>query len=144
MSSNVVRALDPKDIAEVQITRGGYGAQSGDRTFAQVNIITRNGFQFDKEVDSTISYGSYNQTNDQVSFGGHSEKFAFYTSLIGNRTDLGLEPPVALINNDAGSGEGIFTTMSYKLSSGDQLDWTATLRNDRYQIPTDPYDLNPM
>ena len=144
MSSNVGRALDPKDIAEVQINRGGYGAQSGDRTFAQVNIITRNGFQFNKEADSTISYGSDNQTNDQVSFGGHSEKFAFYTSLIGNRTDLGLEPPVAHINHDVGSGEGFFTTMSYKLSSGDQLDWTATLRNDRYQIPTDPNDLNPM
>ncbi len=144
MSSNVGRAMDPEDIQEVQINRGGYGAQSGDRTFAQVNILTRNGFQFNKEADSIISYGSDNQTNDQVSFGGHTEKFALYASLIGNRTDLGLEPPVAQNNNNMGSGEGIFTTMSYKLGSGDQLDWTATVRNDRYQIPTDPNDLNPM
>jgi hypothetical protein len=143
MSSNVGRALDPKDIEEVEINRGGYGAQSGDRTFAQVNVITRSGFEFNKEADSSVSYGSDNQTNDQVSFGGHSEKFAFYTSLIGNRTDLGLEPPVAQITHDMGSGEGIFTTMSYKLASGDQLDWTATVRNDRYQIPTDSSDLNP-
>ncbi len=143
MSSNVGRALDPTDIQEVQINRGGYGAQDGDRTFAQVNITTRNGFQFNKEADSLVSYGSDNQTNDQVSFGGHSEKFAFYASLIGNRTDLGLEPPTTQLSHDMGSGEGLFTTMSYKLSSGDQLDWTATLRNDRYQVPTDPNDLNP-
>jgi hypothetical protein len=143
MSSNVGRTLDPKDIEEVQINRGGYGAQSGDRTFAQVNVFTRNGFEFNKEADSTVSYGSGNQTNDQVSFGGHSEKFALYASLIGNRTDLGLEPPVMQINHDMASGEGIFTTMSYKLSSGDQLDWTGTVRNDRDQIPTDPNDLNP-
>lgn len=143
MSSNVGRALDPTDIQSVQINRGGYGAQDGDRTFAQVSIITRNGFQFNKEADFISSYGSNNQTNNQVSFGGHSEKFALYASLIGNRTDLGLELPVAQINHDMASGEGIFTTMSYKLSSGDQLDWTATLRNDRDQIPTDPNDLNP-
>ncbi len=143
MSSNVGRALDPTDIQQVQINRGGYGAQDGDRTFAQVNIITRNGFQFNKEADFLASYGSDNQTNNQVSFGGHSEKFAAYASLIGNRTDLGLEPPTGQITHDMGSGEGIFTTMSYKLASGDQLDWTATVRNDRYQIPTDPNDLDP-
>jgi hypothetical protein len=143
MSSNVGRALDPTDIQQVQINRGGYGAQDGDRTFAQVNIITRNGFQFNKEADFLASYGSDNQTNNQVSFGGHSEKFAAYVSLIGNRTDLGLEPPTGEISHDMGSGEGIFTTMSYKLASGDQLDWTATLRNDRYQIPTDPNDFDP-
>ena len=143
MSSNVGRAMDPKDIEEVQINRGGYGAQSGDRTFAQVNVITRSGFEFNNDADLTATYGSNNQTNNQLSFGGHSTNFAFYTSLIGNRTDLGLEPPVPQISHDMGSGEGFFTTMSYKLGPADQLDWTATLRNDRFQVPVDPTDFNP-
>jgi len=126
MSSNVGRALDPTDIQQVQINRGGYGAQDGDRTFAQVNIITRNGFQFNKEADSLVSYGSDNQTNDQVSFGGHSEKFALYASLIGNRTDLGLEPPTAQISHDMASGEGILPLC--RTNSPLETNWTGRPR----------------
>jgi hypothetical protein len=33
--------------------------------------------------------------------------------------------------------------MSYKRGPNDQLDWTATARNDRYQVPVDPTNLNP-
>ena len=143
MSSNVGRAMDPKDVEEVQINRGGYGAQSGDRTFAQVNIFTRSGFEFNNDGDLTLTYGSFHQTNDQLSFGGHSNTFAYYTSVSGNRTDLGLEPPVTQIEHAAGSGESFFTTMNYRLGPMDQLDWTASVRNDRFQIPVDPYDFDP-
>ena len=143
MSSNVGRAMDPKDIEQVQINRGGYGAQTGDRTFAQVNILTRNGFEFDNNADLTVTYGSFHQTNDQWSFGGHSTKFAYYTSVSGNRTDLGLEPPVGQISHAAGSGESFFTNMTYKVGRADQLDWTASVRNDHFQIPVDPNSFDP-
>src|SRR5256885_11866402 len=32
-----------------------------------------------------------NNTNDQISFGDHTDRFAYYGSLSGYRTDLGLE-----------------------------------------------------
>lgn len=138
MSSNVGRALDPKDIDEVQINRGGYGAGNGDRTFAQVNILTRSGFDFNNDVDLTMTYGSNNQTNDQVGFGGHSAKFAYYASVVGSRTDLGLEPPTEQVIHNMGSGEGFFTNMSYNLGPTDTLRWTASVRNDHFQVPNTP------
>ncbi|HVY93207.1 MAG TPA: carboxypeptidase regulatory-like domain-containing protein, partial [Bryobacteraceae bacterium] len=64
MSSNVGRTLDPKDIEEVEVSQGGFGAQSGDRTFAQINIFTRSGFEFHNDGDLTMTYGSFHQTND--------------------------------------------------------------------------------
>jgi len=138
MSSNVGRVLDPKDIEEVQVNEGGYGAQSGDRTFGQINIFTRSGFEFNNQGEVTLTYGSFHQTNDQVNFGGHSQKFAYYASVTGNRTDLGLEPPVLEIARAQGSGEGAFTDMNYKLSANDQFLWTVSFRNDRFQTPVDP------
>lgn len=135
MSSNVGRALDPKDIDEVQINRGGYGAGNGDRTFAQVNILTRSGFDFNNDADMTVTYGSNHQTNDQFGVGGHNAKFAWYASLVGSRTDLGLEPPTEQVIHNMGSGEGFFTNMSYQLGAADSLRWTASLRNDHFQIP---------
>lgn len=143
MSSNIGRALDPKDIQEVQINRGGYSADTGDRTFAQINVVPRSGFEFNNDADLTLTYGSFNQMNDQFSFGAHRSKFAYYTSLSGNRTDLGLEPPVLQGSHAMGSGEGLFTTMSYNRGPSDQFDWTATARNDRFQIPVDPNNLDP-
>ena len=135
MSSNVGRAMDPKDIEEVQINRGGYGAQSGDRTFAQVNILTRSGLDFGNDADLTLTYGSFHQTNDQFGFGGHTERFAYYASLVGNRTDLGLEPPTEQIIHNMGNGQGFFTNMSYKAGASDDLRWTFSFRNDHFQIP---------
>jgi hypothetical protein len=35
----------------------------------------------------------WNQTNDQVNFGSHTEKFAWFASVNGNRSDYGLETP---------------------------------------------------
>lgn len=140
MSSNVGRALDPKDIDEVQINRGGYGAGNGDRTFAQVNILTRSGFDFNNDFDMTTTYGSNHQTNDQLGFGGHGKKFAYYMSVVGSRTDLGLEPPTEQIIHNEGSGAGLFTNMSYDVGPADNLRWTASLRNDHFQVPNLPED----
>jgi hypothetical protein len=135
MSSNVGRAMDPKDIEQVQINRGGYGAQSGDRTFAQVNILTRSGLDFGNDADLTLTYGSFHQTNDQFGLGGHTERFAYYASLVGNRTDLGLEPPSEQVIHNMGSGQGFFTNMGYKAGPSDDLRWTFSFRNDHFQIP---------
>jgi hypothetical protein len=138
MSSNVGRALDPKDIDEVEINRGGYGAGKGDRTFAQVNILTRSGFDFNKDADLTLTYGSNHQTNDQIGFGGHNAKFAYYASAVGNRTDLGLEPPSEQVIHNLGSGLGFFTNMSYNAGPLDSIRWTASLRQDHFQVPNFP------
>ena len=143
MSSNVGRTLDPKDIEEVEISQGGYGAQSGDRTFAQINIFTRSGFEYDNDGDLTLTYGSFHQTNDQLNFGAHSRKFAYYVSATGNRTDLGLEPPVREIEHAQGNGQGLFTSMNYRLNDTNQFAWTASFRRDRFQIPVDPNDTDP-
>jgi hypothetical protein len=138
MSSNVGRALDPKDIEEVEINRGGYGAQNGDRTYGQVNVLTRSGFEFNNDADLTLTYGSYNQSNDQIGFGGHTAKFAYYASVSANRTDLGLEPPTEQVIHNLGSGEGFITSMDYKATPADELRWTASVRNDHFQIPNFP------
>ncbi len=143
ISSNVGRAMDPKDMETVEVQRGGYSAKSGDRTFGMINIIPRSGFEFSgREAELTVSYGTQNQTNDQLSFGGHSDKFAYYGSLTGNRTDLGLEPPTTQIVHNLGSGLAGFTSLSYNVTNSDQLRLAASLRKDHFQVPIDPSDPN--
>ena len=93
IASNVGPQFDPKDIDYLEVQRGGYSAEYGDRTYGVFNVVTRSGFERNHQAELVTSYGSFNHTEDQFSFGDHTERFAYYASISGNRTDLGLETP---------------------------------------------------
>ena len=91
IASNVGPQFDPKDIDYLEVQRGGYSAEYGDRTYGVFNVVTRSGFERDRQAELVTSYGSFNRTEDQFSIGDHTDRFAYYASISGNRTDLGLE-----------------------------------------------------
>jgi outer membrane receptor protein involved in Fe transport len=89
-----------------------------------------------------VSAGNFYQTDDQLNFGGHTNRFAYYASLNGNRTDLGLQTPTPTVIHDQASGFGGFTSLTYNLDATDQLRLVGQLRQDFYQVPFDPNDPN--
>jgi hypothetical protein len=138
IASNLGPQIDPKDIGYLEVQRGSYNADVGDRTYGVFDISPRNGFERDNEAELVTSYGSYNQTNDQLSFGSHTERFAYYGSLNGNRTDYGLMPPIAKPYHDAANGYGGFSSLIYNRTPKDQFRLVSQLRTDYFQIPYDP------
>jgi outer membrane receptor protein involved in Fe transport len=138
IASNVGPQFDPKDIDYLEVQRGGYSAEYGDRTYGVFNVVTRSGFERDRQAELVASYGSFNQTNDQFSFGDHTDRFAYYGSISGNRTDLGLETSSTEILHDQASGLGGFTSLTFNKTPTDQLRLVASLRGDHYQVPNDP------
>ena len=138
IASNVGPQFDPKDIDSIEVQRGGYSAEYGDRTFGVFNVVTRSGFERNREAELVTSFGSYNNTNDQISFGDHSERFAYYGSLSGYRTDLGLETPVPQAINDQAAGLSAFTSLIFNKDASNQLRLVASARGDHYQAPIDP------
>jgi outer membrane receptor protein involved in Fe transport len=138
IASNVGPQFDPKDIDYLEVQRGGYSAEYGDRTYGVFNVVTRSGFERNREGELVASYGSYNNTNDQISFGDHSERFAYYGSLSGYRTDLGLETPVPQIINDQAAGLSGFGSIIFNKTPADQLRLITSVRGDHYQAPIDP------
>ncbi len=138
ISSNVGPQFDPKDIDTIEVQRGGYSAEYGDRTYGVFNVVTRSGFERSREAEIVASFGSFHETNDQISFGDHTRRFAYYTSLSGNRTDLGLQTPTAETIHDLGSGLGGFASLLFNSGTSDQLRLVASLRGDHYQIPNTP------
>ena len=138
IASNVGPQFDPKDIDYIEVQRGSYDAGYGDRTYGVFNVVPRTGFERDKECDAVFSYGNYHQTNDQVNCGAHTQRLAYYGSLNGNRSNLGLETPVADIIHDSENGFGGFGSLIYNVNSSNQLRLVASLRRDFYQIPNTP------
>src|SRR5437588_176519 len=79
-------------------------------------------------------------THDQLHIRGHSNRFAYYGSLNGNRTSLGLEPPTTAVIHDAANGFGGFTSLIYNADPKDQFRFVGQSRRDFYQVPFDPND----
>jgi hypothetical protein len=141
IASNLGPQIDPKDIDYLEVQRGSYSADEGDRTYGVFNVVPRTGFERDNEGELTVSGGNYGQTNDALSLGSHTDNFAYYVSATGNRSDLGLMTPVAQIIHDAEDGYGMFTTLIYNVAADDQLRLVAAARRDDYQIPNTPGQL---
>ena len=93
IASNVGPQIDPKDIDYLEAQRGGYSSAYGDRTYGVFNAVPRTGFERNNEGELFTTFGTFHQTNDQMNFGSHTEKFAYYASVNGNRSDYGLETP---------------------------------------------------
>ena len=129
--------FDPKDIGYLEVQRGSYTAEYGDRTYAMFNIVPRSGFERNREAELLVSYGNFNQTNDQLSFGDHSKRFAYYASITANRSDYGLETPVAQTLHDQSNGFGGFVSLIFNANPKDQFRLVTAVRRDFFQVPND-------
>ena len=138
IASNVGPQFNPADIEELEVQRGGYSAEYGNRTFAVLNVVTRSGFERNNEGELRLGFGSFDQTDDAVSFGSHTDRVAYFFSLAGNRSDLGLETPTPAVLHDLASGEGGFGSFIFNTDSADQLRMVVALRHDHYQVPNTP------
>ena len=138
IASNVGPQFNAKDVSYLQAETGGYAAEYGDRIYGVFNVAPNTGFERNRQAELIASYGNYNQTDDLLSFGDHTAKFAYYASISGNNTDWGLEPPTSINLHNQAHGGGGFTSLIYNPSPKDQIRFDGGLRLDYYQVPNDP------
>jgi len=139
IAQNLGAQFDPKDMDYVEVDRGSYGAEFGDRTYGVFNVVPRTGFERNNQAELVVSAGNFYQTNDALSFGSHTQRFAYYASLNANRSNLGLQPPVPQVVHDAVNGVGGFGSFIFNVDPSNQLRLMTSLRRDYFQIPYDPF-----
>ena len=138
IASNVGPQFDPKDVDYMEVQRGSFSAEAGDRTYGVFNVVTRSGFERSRQGELVTSYGNFNTTDDQLSFGDHNDRSAYYVSLNGNRSDHGLETPTAANLHNQSAGGGAFTSLIFNATPNDQLRFVGSARTDYFQVPNDP------
>ena len=127
--------FDPKDVEYLEIQRGGLGANYGDRSYGVFNVVPRSGFEGNKFGEFMATYGSNNQTNEFLNFGSHTNRFAYYGSLAGSRTDRGLERvDIPILHDQAASLSG-FTSLIFNPTSKNQFRFVGSSRRDHYHVP---------
>jgi hypothetical protein len=138
IASNVGPQIDPKDIDQLEVERGSYDSDLGDRTYGVFNVLPRSGFERNRDAELTVSAGNFYAAESQLSFGDHSAKTAWYTSLTGSRSNYGLATPVVAVYHDATNSESAFVSVLRNQTPKDQLRFTGQFRNDHFDIPYDP------
>jgi hypothetical protein len=98
-------------------------------------VIPKSGFSSKDEAQLDVTAGNFGQTDDYASIASHTDNFAYYASLEGNRSNLGLQTPVSSVLHDDSQGYGAFTKIQYNPSTQDAVSFVAQVRQDRYQIP---------
>jgi outer membrane receptor protein involved in Fe transport len=138
IAANVAPLINPKNVEELEIERGGFSSEYGDRTYGFFNVVTPSGFERNNQGELIAAGGNFYSTDDQLDFGSHTARFAYYASVDGNRSELGLGTPVPQVIHDQESGEGGFVSLLFNPTPKDQFRWIASLRGDHYQIPNMP------
>ena len=130
IAQNLGPQFDPKDLDYVEVNRGSYSAEFGDRTYGVFNVVPRTGFERNNEAELTVTAGNFYQTDDELSFGSHTDRFAYYASVNANRSNLGLQPPVPEVVHDAVNGVGGFGSFIFNVNPSDQLRLMTSVRRD--------------
>jgi hypothetical protein len=138
IATNLGPQIDPRDIDDLEVFSGSYDADYGDRTYGIFNVVPRTGFERNRDCDLVITGGNFYQTDNQISCGDHSDRFAYYGSGNGNRSAYGLQTPIPQAVNDAENGFGGFATLIFNPDAKNQYRLVTSLRRDYYQIPIDP------
>ncbi|MGA3132046.1 MAG: TonB-dependent receptor [Terracidiphilus sp.] len=138
IATNLGPQILPRDIDYLEVYSGSYDADYGDRTYGVFNVVPRTGFERDRQCDLVVTAGNFYQTDDQVSCGAHTNRFAWYGSLNGNRSAYGLQTPIPQVVNDAVNGYGGFASFIFNPDAKNQYRLVTSLRRDYYQIPIDP------
>ena len=138
IASNIAPQIDPKDIDTTEVERGSYNASLGDRTYGIFDVVPRTGFERNRDAELVLSAGNFYQTNAQLSLGDHTDRFAWYASLNGNRSNDGLQPAISAPIHDAENGYGGFASLIFNHDPANQIRYIGQLRTDFYQIPYDP------
>jgi outer membrane receptor protein involved in Fe transport len=138
IATNLGPQIDPRDIDYLEVFSGSYDTDYGDRTYGIFNVAPRTGFERDSECDLVATVGNFYQTDDQINCGGHTQRFAYYASLNGNRSNYGLQTPIPQVVHDAVNGYGGFASFIFNSDPKNQYRVVASLRQDYYQIPIDP------
>ena len=138
IAANVGPQISPADTDQIEVQRGSYAADIGDRTYGVFNVVPRNGFERDREAELRVTGGNFYTGETALSAGDHSQRTAWYASLAAARSNYGLETPIAPVVHDATNSQSGFGSFLVNPNAKNQFRFNGQLRQDFFQVPVDP------
>jgi hypothetical protein len=138
IASNVGPQINPGDVDTLEVQRGAYAADIGERTYGVFNVLPRNGFERSRDGELFVLGGNLDSGEAQLSLGDHSAKTAWYTSVAGSRSNYGLATPIPEILHDSANSQSGLVSVIRNQTAKDQIRIDGQLRQDYFDVPYDP------
>ncbi len=138
IASNVGPQIAPGDMDQIEVQRGSYTADIGDRTYGVFNVAPRNGFERNHEAELHVTGGNFDSGEVALSAGDHTQKTAWYGSVAATRSNYGLETPSSAVVHDATNSQSGFGSFLVNPNATNQFRFNGQLRQDFFQVPYDP------
>jgi hypothetical protein len=138
IAANVGPQISPGNMDQIEVSRGSYAADLGDRTYGVFNVSPRNGFERDRQAELSVTGGNFDSGEISLSAGDHTLKTAWYASVAAARSNYGLETPTAAVVHDAANSQSGFASLLVNPNPANQLRFNGQLRQDFFQVPYDP------
>jgi len=107
IASNLGPQVDPKDIDAVEMQRGSYAADFGDRTYGVFDVLPRTGFERNNEAELTVSAGNSLSNRQSNQFRRAQQTLLRITpARTGTARNLGLQTPRRRLSTTPRTGTG--------------------------------------
>lgn len=129
--------LDANLIESADLLRGGLNPEYGVATSGILNVTTRSGFDAPSFATASYSYGSFHNTSQSVSYGGHfGQSFAYYFGYSNFNSDRYLDPVSGFDpNHTNGHGSDYYGKFTAILSPSLDVNVLGYLTGTKYQVP---------
>ena len=138
IATNLGPQIDPKDIDYLEVQRGSYDADYGDRTYGIFNIVPRTGFERDNEAELVTIFRQLVSNQRSNQFRRPHQALRLLCQLKRKSQQLRLQTPIGQVFHDAENGYGGFASFIFNPNPTNQFRLVTSLRQDYYQIPIDP------
>lgn len=129
---------DPRNFRSMEVTTANIPAEYGNKLAGIIAINTRSGQEIPNSGNLTLSGGSFNTLEGAFSVGGHTQKFGYYLSAAGTRTDRFLDPPALENFHNKGRAAKGFLKLDYTPNQKDIFRFSFSLNGARFQVPNLP------
>src|SRR5262249_42813502 len=135
MSAIFSTSIDPRTASHVEVLTGGIPAEFGDKLGAVVNVNTKSGLDMPISGSITGNVGSFVTGDVAADFGGHVNKFGWFTAFSGTTSHRYLDPPTIENFHNVGRTAGNLTTIDYNATSKDLLKATLIFGGANFEVP---------
>jgi hypothetical protein len=138
MASTFASSPDARNFRSVEITTANVPAEYGNKTAGVIAVNTRSGLELDNAGHIDYSGGTFNTHELSFDIGGHKNKFGWFASAAGVKTDRFLDPPaIENLHNHGVSGKS-FLKLDYAASKKDLIRFNFFIDGQRFDVPNDP------
>jgi hypothetical protein len=140
LSIDFANPFDMRNVEALEVYTGNFPAEFGNKVSGVVNVSTKSGLGASRRFRGSVggSAGSFSTAEGSVQFGGGTDRWGYFASFAGGRSDRFLDPPSVDNLHNSGDNQSLFLRLDWRPTSSDLVNFSASGARSKYGVPNLP------